>query len=199
MLKPANPLDAYGFLTFVDTPDAGIFGGYLALSGRGRPLEFRCSTPVEPNRAQKILFGATLRPHLITEIIGTTLLRSLKIPVSLILTDDRAALPLGSLRTEPLALVTRRGVESPQNGSPPWITIPRERDGDPPIDYGDYHFDLLGMSEHRRADLLRQIAPLTEAVDLLEPMQRIRAALAEIRQAALSDPHEFDEAPHAAA
>ncbi|MEQ8839035.1 MAG: hypothetical protein RID07_19675, partial [Lacipirellulaceae bacterium] len=63
-----KPLPAIGFLTAVESPQHGLFGGYLVLSLQGRPLEFRCTTPVKPTRAQEILYGKTLRPYLLCEL-----------------------------------------------------------------------------------------------------------------------------------
>jgi hypothetical protein len=74
MAAPATKREArLGFLTVVEDPQHGVFGGFLVLNAAGRPLEFHCSTPVKPNRAQEILYGATLRPYLYGEQIGGTL------------------------------------------------------------------------------------------------------------------------------
>ena len=54
----------FGFLTTVESPAHGLFGGYLLVDSIGRPLEFHCTTPVKVSRAQQILYGATLSGHL---------------------------------------------------------------------------------------------------------------------------------------
>ena len=41
----------FGFLTAVDTPTHGLFGGYLVVDSLGRPLEFHCTAPVKVTRA----------------------------------------------------------------------------------------------------------------------------------------------------
>ena len=56
-----------GFLTVVEHPEFGLFGGYLLLNWAGRPLEFHCTAPLKPNRAQEILYGPTLEPFLYGE------------------------------------------------------------------------------------------------------------------------------------
>src|SRR4051812_47750949 len=48
-----------GFLTVLHEA-GGYVGGYLVTNGWGRPLEFRLSTAVQPNRVQQILYAATL-------------------------------------------------------------------------------------------------------------------------------------------
>ena len=63
-----------GFLTVVEHPQYGLFGGYLILNTAGRPLEFHCTAPIKPNRAQEILYGPTLESFLYGEQIGQTLI-----------------------------------------------------------------------------------------------------------------------------
>ena len=63
-----------GFLTVVEDQKSGLFGGYLVLNSAGRPLEFHCTAPVKPTRAQEILYGPTLKSYLYGEQIGKTLL-----------------------------------------------------------------------------------------------------------------------------
>ena len=79
---------AIGFLTVIDHPQHGLFGGYLVLNLAGRPLEFHCTAPIKPNRAQQILYGPTLESFLYGEQIGSTL--------------------LGHAKTSPLAVCTDR-------------------------------------------------------------------------------------------
>ena len=66
---------ALGFLTVVADPQYGLCGGYLILNPAGRPLEFHCTTPIKPNRAQEILYGPTLESFLYGEQIGRTLIQ----------------------------------------------------------------------------------------------------------------------------
>src|SRR5262245_33024282 len=61
-----------GFLAVLQDA-AGFIGGYLITNAWGRPLEFRLTTPVQPNRVQQILYGATLNDYLFADLIGKTL------------------------------------------------------------------------------------------------------------------------------
>ena len=78
MIRPGGPksLLAIGFLTVTRDVEQGLFGGYLVLNFLGRPLEFHCTAPVRPNRAQEILYGPTLDPYLVGERIGQALLET---------------------------------------------------------------------------------------------------------------------------
>ena len=78
-----------GFLTVLHE-NAGYVGGYLVTNQWGRPLEFRLSTAVQPNRVQQILYGGTLLSYICADLIGKTLV-------------DKA--PDG----KPLALLIQRG------------------------------------------------------------------------------------------
>ena len=69
----ASQSPSFGFVTVTDLGGAVFIGGYLILNSMGRPLEFHCTAPVKPNRAQEILYGATLEPYLYGEQIGQAL------------------------------------------------------------------------------------------------------------------------------
>src|SRR6187402_1940886 len=101
--RPATP--AFGFLTIVEQPELGLLGGYLVLNAGGRPLEFHCTAPVKPNRAQEILYGPTLRPYLCGEQIGQALVSKAKSDVLLVFTDDASATGVREFSPCPVALV----------------------------------------------------------------------------------------------
>ena len=83
-----------GFLKVAE-PKAGLFVGGLLVTGlRGRPLEFQCTTPVQPNPTQVTLYGPTLRPFILGELIGKTLLEKAAVKPHLILVDDPDALEI---------------------------------------------------------------------------------------------------------
>ena len=100
-----NPKLAIGFLTVIEHPQHGLFGGYLVLNLAGRPLEFHCTAPIKPTRAQQILYGPTLESFLYGEQIGATLLGHAKITPLAVCTDREAALSLREMVDLPVALV----------------------------------------------------------------------------------------------
>src|SRR5215469_1926324 len=108
-----------GFLTVVEHEQHGFFGGYLLLNCNGRPLEFHCTAPVKPNRAQEILYGPTLRPYLCGEQIGQTLIsKSTAKPVA-VCTDEPAVLAVQEFVSLPVALVALPSGDSQDPGSSP--------------------------------------------------------------------------------
>lgn len=94
-----------GFFTVCDYAEHGLFGGYLLLNPAGRPLEFHCTSPVRPNRAQEILYGPTLRPFLYGEQIGGALFAKIKTPPLLVFTDSAEALAAREIAQQPVAMV----------------------------------------------------------------------------------------------
>src|SRR5581483_6678244 len=83
-----------GFLAAVEDAERGVVGGLLVTNRFGRPLEFQCTTPVKPNRTQQILYGPTLRPFLLAEVIGKTLVEKVSVKPHLVLTESPELLEL---------------------------------------------------------------------------------------------------------
>src|SRR5262245_45959637 len=97
--------EALGFLTVLEHEQQGLVGGYLILNTSGRPLEFHCTAPVKPSRAQRILFGPTLEPYLYGEQIGQTLLAKGSIEPFAVYTDVERVLSVRDFGSLPVALV----------------------------------------------------------------------------------------------
>src|SRR5438477_6480755 len=92
--KASGPL-ALGFLAVLQEP-TGWLGGYLVTNSWGRPLEFRLTTAVQPNRVQSALYGPTLAEYLHADVIGKTLVDKTGTKPDLIVTDSLSALALRS-------------------------------------------------------------------------------------------------------
>jgi hypothetical protein len=178
---PVKPLPAFGFLTVLDSAEHGLFGGYLVLSPLGRPLEFRCSTPIAPSRAQQILYGPTLRPYLLAEVIGQALVAGSEMPVRVILTDQRDMLPLGFIRSECIVHVERvvDAVAAPLLDAPASCECAGSR------------IALAELAPVALDQVRAWLEPLAGNVDLCEPFGRIIAALTEAQMA----PHDAADAP----
>ena len=72
----------------------------------GRPLEFHCTTPLKPNRAQEILYGPTLESFLYGEQIGRTLIQQGGESPLVVFTDAEPVLCCARLRAD----ATRAGI-----------------------------------------------------------------------------------------
>ncbi len=174
-----------GYLTFVEFAEHGIVGGYLLVNQQARPVEFHCSAPLRPNRAQEILYGPTLRPYLFSEQIGQTLVCQSPHPPQVILTDEELALGLRALLDVPVVFL-------PDVGNSDMEVHAKRRTADSvpfQVDGLPFHGDglrlqtLIGFESDQPlvAARLRQLA---SGWDLCEPLGRIREAIQEAQRAA---------------
>ncbi len=208
----AKSMATLGFLTVVEHSQYGLFGGYLVLNMAGRPLEFHCTTPIKPNRAQQILYGPTLEAFLYGEQIGQTLLKQAKAEPLVLCTDCTPALAAREFVAVPMALVltaehTTTDVVSDVEGTATaaatenataaqTIEATDRQDKFLRVDSANHHgprlviFQLgrnrLALPERAdddRRQIADRLADVAETFDLAEPFQRIRAAIEEAQQA----------------
>ena len=171
-------LKALGFLTAVEDEEHGVFGGYLVLNALGRPLEFHCTTPIKPSRAQRILYGPTLGPYLYGEQIGQTLVKKASLEPQVLCTDVPAMLATRPLVTGPMALVRAAGDASGVRVDPPHLSPPTPRSF-------ELHGHRLTVSANYPGDeaiVAQRLSLLGEHFDLSEPFGRIREAIEEARK-----------------
>jgi hypothetical protein len=172
-----------GFLTVVEDAAAGLMGGYLLLNRHGRPLEFHCTAPVRPSRAQRILYGVTLEPFLFGEQIGRTLVSKGSQPPLAVCTDQAAVL---ALRDHVELPVTLLAAHLPGGEQSIYRVDPAHGTTD-----GLLRFHVGNQSAAVRADhaddrqlIEQRLAPLAGAWDLAEPFARIREAIDEAQRSA---------------
>jgi len=190
-----------GFFSVCPHADGGFIGGYLILNGVGRPLEFHCTTPVKPTRTQEILYGATLKPYLFGEQIAPALIAKAKTAVHLVCVSQWESLSLASQIAEPVVLVCPESQEphpaeeghslvsaqfqfSPDDnisfcrqrsgvieriGLPPWQTVR----------VGKNCLAVAAVRPEAPEEVKQLLGPWETGLDLLEPFERIQAALEE--------------------
>jgi len=183
----ANSKPALGFLTVVEHPQLGLIGGYLLLNPAGRPLEFHCTAPVKPNRAQEILYGPTLRPYLYGEQIGKTLVSQSKTAPLVVLTDCEDILATRDQVETPVALVIHpnEGIIPLDEGWPAEIDASGRSRGDLIVfAVGDRRLAVPPGCEADRDAIIGRLTSLGLKLDLSEPFGRIRAAIDEAQKAA---------------
>ena len=193
----AKSKSALGFLTVIEHPEHGLFGGYLVLDRAGRPLEFHCTTPVKPNRAQQILYGPTLEPYLFGEQIGQALLSKAAVEPLFVCTDRRPAMAVRDYVEVPVALLLpSEETASPEIGPP---SDPQPVDGptggvwrlDAPhaagprltgFRLGRNRLAVPAHYDDERQLIVDRFGHLAESFDLIEPFVRIREAIEEARR-----------------
>ena len=85
------------FLSILEISDLGFCGGLLLLNPLGRPIEFHCTLPYQPDRSQQIFYGATLRPFVYNELLGPSLIQKSKATPRAIFVDSPISLGLQKL------------------------------------------------------------------------------------------------------
>jgi hypothetical protein len=165
-----------GFLTILQEP-SGFLGGFLVTNAWGRPLEFRLSTPVQPNRVQQILYGDTLQAYVCADLIGKTLVEKTTTPVHLLVTDTEAVLDLRLRLGLPVVYLpgpagaSRNGVgaSTPDPSPPP---------------QGGREQELVAHTQFPgdKAAAWQMLERLDGGLELTEPFGRIREAIGEARR-----------------
>jgi hypothetical protein len=194
-------LPAIGFLSVTRDADQGLLGGYLILNFLGRPLEFHCTAPVRPNRAQTILYGPTLDPYLCGERIGHTLLEKSKAAPLVVLTDCPPAMAARFLVDIPMGLVlgtTNAPLEADPAGPSPSATArevnraPAARSAPPATAgarlqqfvLGSFQVAVLAEHPEDQTQLTQYWTQFAGQIELDEPFGRIREAIDEARASA---------------
>ncbi|MDA1017870.1 MAG: hypothetical protein O3A00_25860 [Planctomycetota bacterium] len=178
-----------GFLATVELPKLGFVGGMLVTNHLGRPLEFQCTTPVKPNRSQEILYGPTLRPFVLSELIGKTLFERTSVKPHAVFVESPDALDLREHISVPVALCesSRAGTasEAPDSSVPldsdsaskPQATQSKIRIGQQTLRFHHAHADDSTTIERHKTGV-------PDTADFCEPFERVREALNETLQAA---------------
>ncbi|MBX7106085.1 MAG: hypothetical protein K1X57_18535 [Gemmataceae bacterium] len=172
-MNPTVPALSLGFLTIL-TEGASYLGGYLVTNAWGRPLEFRLSSAVQPNKVQQILYGPTLGLYLGSDLIGKTLVEKTGTPATVIFTDCREAVDLRRTQSVPVLWVSSPGDPEAALLAASGLCV---REGGPGrgavLAHPDYPEDAATGLE-----LFQRIG----ALDLAEPFSRIREAIGEARK-----------------
>jgi hypothetical protein len=163
-----------GFLTVLHEA-SGYLGGYLVTNIWGRPLEFRLSSAVQPNRVQQILYGGTLQAYVCAELIGKTLVEKASTAVQLLVTDQEHVLELRLKVEVPVLWLAAAddplGLKLASLGT---AVAPAAQGQGPILRHPSYPGD-----EATGRELL---ARLDVGLDLAEPFARIREAIGEARK-----------------
>lgn len=189
--RGGKALPTFGFLTVVQHAQHGFFGGYLVLNASARPLEFHCTAPVKPNRAQEILYGPTLEPYLYGEQIGQTLIaKSQHVPLA-VYTDQPAVLAVRPHVEMPVLLVLGDqdaaadcdAAPAAANGVQYRVDAAHGRAAAPPaFQLGRNRVASATGYDGDRQFATDELQLLAEHFDLAEPFARIRGAIDEAQR-----------------
>lgn len=171
-----------GFLAFKEF-ERGYRGGLLVTDGRGKPLEFRCTSPIRPSQVQRILYGRTLIPYIAVQLIGVPLTNSVMEKPTLFVVSQDVFLDLRDSIHQPVLFVRRQGdairTGSQSQGRPEFEPVLLECEG--------ARFDPIVVESHRRyaeeaLQSRHQLREIFDHLDLLEPFERVGKALDEVER-----------------
>jgi hypothetical protein len=163
-----------GFVTVVqESGSQGYLGGYLVTNSWGRPLEFRLTTVVQPNRVQQILYGHSLKPYVFADLIGKTLVDKTAVTVQALFTDCEPLLELRPKVSMPVAWLATSGEQRAEALEQAGAGVKRTAAG-ALVCHPQFDIDVASIRQ-----VLDQI---DEGADLSEPFVRIREALQEARK-----------------
>ncbi len=172
----ANEQLRLGFLTAIQLSDRGHVAGLLVTNLYGRPLEFQCTAPVRPNRTQELLYGPTLVPFLLGELLSKTLLERIGIKPHVVLTDRPEMLDSRPHVSLPVACVAQAISERRDQTD--------EVDSTKPLRIGKQAFCVHDDFHDDRTVFEKVAKQLAVDADLLEPLERVREALQETMKSA---------------
>lgn len=167
---PTEPASHLGFLTVMQE-QGGFVGGFLVTNLWGRPLEFRLSTAVQPNRVQQILYGPTLSTYVAAELIGKTLIEKTNAKAQLILTDHRTVLELRRIIDVPVIWIAQPNDPQARSLVEAGLSV---NNGGPIIVHPSYGDDIPAVQAIWNR--------LGAGLDAAEPFIRIRDAVIEARK-----------------
>jgi hypothetical protein len=190
--RSASTEKSFGYLSTVETAEFGYFGGYLIVSSLGRPLEFHCTAPIQPSRAQRILYGPTLASYLLGEQICGALSGVAKLTPELILTDCEVALHARNRFAVPMALVTAvepvKSVDAlnraahEASGASLHAAAALVQHAIGLFTIGSIQFRLPDGYESEQHTVEEAVTLLAQRVELTEPFGRIREAIDEAQR-----------------
>jgi hypothetical protein len=170
---PAGPINL-GFVTVLNEAN-GYVGGYLVTNTWGRPLEFRLSSAVVPNRVQQILYADTLEPYVCADLIAKTLIDKAGLVIHLLVTDRPAVLEVRHKLEVPVVWVAPpEDAQARRWADQGWQVQAASAARGPVVCHPRYGDDVA----RARAVLGR----IDSALDLGEPFGRVRDAIGEARK-----------------
>jgi len=171
-----SALRTLAFVSLVELEKDVFRGGVLVTDAQGKPLEFRCTSAIQPTAVQKTLYGGTLKAHMAVELTARPLLSAVKEDYDAVLVTHDDFIELRKAIKKPLLVVAKQGA-----------TLVTKEDADAPtrselLASPSGKFEPVVLTCHwQHADDIDQTLPnlgaLFSRFDLTEPFARIGNAL----------------------
>lgn len=155
--------------------------GALVVDGQGKPLEFRCTSPIRPNSVQETLYGDSLEPYMMVELMGKPLLSHLRESFNILVVGEPGFLNLRDHCDHPMLFLRRQGTEFVAE------TPGSDAGGPSLVDSPSGRFDPVVAEAFRKyagdkAKALPMLERASTHFDPLEPFERILRALEKVHE-----------------
>lgn len=187
-MKPGDIKLAY---LLVSSPVPNVYiGGLMVTDGRGLPVEFRYTEPIQPTKIQQILYGQVLSAYIKREVILETLLKNIEAKFKCLLVEDEHLLDypskdygivrLASTKSSPIGSAGKTQELSPgeillqvtPESSPIRLTLSLSKPSKSPEELG-----AGASSTDMLADMSTLLLEAGQSMDIVEPLKRIEKAL----------------------
>jgi hypothetical protein len=172
-------LGMYRFLD--DMGGAATRGAMLVTDVKTKPLEFRVTASVRPQKFQEMLYGELLEEHMAVELIGLPLLNALQQKPSLIIVRD--VLFLGLNPSQEIPTIRLIGEDEPlliRGASTK--SLNSLDSGNPPI-----KIHTSGQFEEKLDEIGQQLQSISLARNLMEPFDRLEKACTDVHARKVGD------------
>lgn len=168
------------YIGVYELDDGGYAGGLLVCDHRGLPVDFRYVEPIKPTKLQRLIYGAALRRYLMVEAIGAGLLKECGTTYDVAFVDEDLLLELGKQCKAPIAKMERTDL-APLKALGEWkrvsgngVTFQASSSGAPV----QLHF--VESDDKVIEKIVEQLASFGGTLDIAEPLERVRKAVAEV-------------------
>jgi len=179
----ANHQARIAFVGYMEFDNGAAYrGAILVTDDWGKPLEFRCTAPVKPNAVQRTLYGQTLMPHILVELIGVPLLQAVQEKPVVIAIQDGLFFDLRHKTDTAVVRLRRQGSDVKLRGddegdkAKPVLMASESGKFDPIV--MEAHWQFAGDIDFCQ-DRLRE---LFGRWDLVEPFERLSKGLEYVHQ-----------------
>jgi hypothetical protein len=152
--------------------------GMLVLDHKGVPVEFRCTSPVRPNDVQRRLYGQSLEPYMLVEVMGKPLLREIKTGYDLLVVGDALFLNLRSTVAIPVVFLREQGTIHRTSSA----LVDEDVSFSRGTDVSTVVLSVFKTHEEDRKLAASILHEVSSSLDPMEPFTRITAALDKIHE-----------------
>lgn len=178
----ARPLRTFAFIALTELEKDVFRGGVLVTDAQGKPLEFRCTSAIQPTAVQKTLYGDTLKAHMAVELTARPLLKVVKEKYDAVFVAQDEFIELRKSIEKPLLVVLKQGstlATQQESGNPAKSELLSSPSG---------KFEPVTLTCHwqHTSDIdsaLPDLGNLFSRFDLIEPFARIGNALKLLHEA----------------